>query len=199
MAGPMKDGNYLEGQMLIAMPGIGDPRFEKTVIYMCAHSADGAMGIVVNKEADNITFPDLLERLEIIPEGDQIRLPSELQEMPVQIGGPVETGRGFVLHTTDYYVNDSTLSVHHGIGLTATLDVLKAIAGGTGPKKAMLALGYAGWGPGQLEGEIQDNGWLHCDADDELVFDSILDERYTQALAKIGVDPALLSSSAGHA
>ena len=199
MAGPMKDGNYLDGQMLIAMPGIGDPRFERTVIYMCAHSADGAMGIVVNKEADNITFPDLLERLEIIPEGEQIRLPEELQEMPVQIGGPVETGRGFVLHTTDYYVTDSTLSVNHGIGLTATLDVLKAIAGGTGPKKAMLALGYAGWGPGQLEGEIQGNGWLHCDADDELVFDSILDDRNEQALAKIGVDPALLSSSAGHA
>ena len=195
----MKDGNYLDGQMLIAMPGIGDPRFEKTVIYMCAHSADGAMGIVVNKEADNITFPDLLERLEIIPEGDQIRLPAELQEMPVQIGGPVETGRGFVLHTTDYYVTDSTLSVQHGIGLTATLDVLKAIAGGTGPKKAMLALGYAGWGPGQLEDEIQGNGWLHCDADDALVFDATLDQRYEQALAKIGVDPALLSSSAGHA
>ena len=195
----MKDGNYLDGQMLIAMPGIGDPRFEKTVIYMCAHSADGAMGIVVNKEADNITFPDLLERLEIIPEGDQIRLPIELQEMPVQIGGPVETGRGFVLHTTDYYVTDSTLSVQQGIGLTATLDVLKAIAGGTGPKKAMLALGYAGWGPGQLEDEIQGNGWLHCDADDTLVFDATLDKRYEKALAKIGVDPALLSSSAGHA
>ena len=195
----MKDCNYLDGQMLIAMPGIGDPRFEKTVIYMCAHSADGAMGIVVNKEADNITFPDLLERLEIIPEGDQIRLPIELQEMPVQIGGPVETGRGFVLHTTDYYVTDSTLSVQQGIGLTATLDVLKAIAGGTGPKKAMLALGYAGWGPGQLEDEIQGNGWLHCDADDTLVFDATLDKRYEKALAKIGVDPALLSSSAGHA
>ena len=195
----MKDCNYLDGQMLIAMPGIGDPRFEKTVIYMCAHSADGAMGIVVNKEADNITFPDLLERLEIIPECDQIRLPIELQEMPVQIGGPVETGRGFVLHTTDYYVTDSTLSVQQGIGLTATLDVLKAIAGGTGPKKAMLALGYAGWGPGQLEDEIQGNGWLHCDADDTLVFDATLDKRYEKALAKIGVDPALLSSSAGHA
>ncbi len=195
----MTDGNYLDGQMLIAMPGIGDPRFERTVIYLCAHSADGAMGIVVNKGADNITFPDLLGRLEIVAEEEQIRLPEELQNMPVQIGGPVETGRGFVLHTTDYYATESTLSVDEGIGLTATLDVLKAIAGGHGPRKALLALGYAGWGPGQLEGEIQGNGWLHCDADDVLVFDATLDERYEKALAKIGVDPALLSSSAGHA
>ncbi len=195
----MTDSNYLCGQMLIAMPGIGDPRFERTVIYLCAHSADGAMGIVVNKCADNITFPDLLGRLEIVAEDDQIRLPQELQEMPVQIGGPVETGRGFVLHTSDYYASESTLSVDQEFGLTATLDVLKAIAGGHGPKKALLALGYAGWGPGQLEGEIQSNGWLHCDADNVLVFDSTLDERYDKALAKIGVDPALLSSSAGHA
>ncbi len=195
----MSDDSYLSGRMLIAMPGIGDPRFERTLIYMCAHSSDGAMGIVVNKEAENITFPDLLERLGVIAEAEEIRLPSNLREMPVQIGGPVETGRGFVLHSSDYHVVDSTLSVDDTVGLTATLDVLKALADGSGPEKALLALGYSGWGPGQLEGEIQNNGWLHCDADDLLVFDGTLDNRYDQALAKIGVDPALLSSDAGHA
>lgn len=195
----MSDDIYLSGRMLIAMPGIGDPRFEKTLIYMCAHSSEGAMGIVVNKEAENITVPDLLERLGIIQESEEIRLPTSLRQMPVQIGGPVETGRGFVLHTSDYHVSDSTLSVDGTMGLTATLDVLKALADGSGPKKALLALGYSGWGPGQLEGEIQNNGWLHCDADDLLVFDSTLDDRYANALAKIGVDPGLLSSDAGHA
>lgn len=195
----MSDDSYLNGRMLIAMPGIGDPRFEKTLIYMCAHSSEGAMGIVVNKEAENITFPDLLERLGIIQENQEIRLPANLRQMPVQIGGPVETGRGFVLHSSDYHVSDSTLSVDGSVGLTATLDVLKALADGSGPKKALLALGYSGWGPGQLEGEIQNNGWLHCDADDLLIFDSTLDDRYEKALAKIGVDPGLLSSDAGHA
>lgn len=195
----MSDDTYLSGRMLIAMPGIGDPRFERTLIYMCAHSSDGAMGIVVNKEAENIAFTDLLGRLDIIPKNKEIRLPDNLQNIPVQIGGPVETGRGFVLHSSDYYVSDSTLSVDDTVGLTATLDVLRALAEGNGPKKALLALGYSGWGPGQLEGEIQNNGWLHCDADDLLIFDYTLDERYDQALAKIGVDPALLSSAAGHA
>lgn len=197
--GKMSDETYLNGRMLIAMPGIGEPRFERTLIYMCAHSAEGAMGIVVNKVADNISFPELLTRLNIIPEAEQIRLPDELSTMPVQIGGPVETGRGFVLHTNDYFVSDSTLSVDNSFGLTATLDVLKAIASGNGPKKSLLALGYSGWGPGQLDGEIQQNGWLHCDADDLLIFDRSPEERYELALAKIGVDPALLSRSAGHA
>ncbi len=197
--GKMSDETYLNGRMLIAMPGIGEPRFERTLIYMCAHSAEGAMGIVVNKVADNISFPELLTRLNIIPEAEQIRLPDELSTMPVQIGGPVETGRGFVLHTNDYFVSDSTLSVDNSFGLTATLDVLKAIASGNGPKKSLLALGYSGWAPGQLDGEIQQNGWLHCDADDLLIFDRSPEERYELALAKIGVDPALLSRSAGHA
>ncbi len=195
----MSDDGYLSGRMLIAMPGIGDPRFERTLIYMCAHSSDGAMGIVVINEADYISFTDLLERLGIIPESPEIRLPDNLRQMHVQIGGPVETGRGFVLHSTDYHVSDSTLCVDDAVGLTATLDVLKALAEGSGPKKALLALGYSGWGPGQLEGEIQNNGWLHCDADDLLIFDGTLDDRYDRALAKIGVDPALLSSAAGHA
>lgn len=190
---------YLDGQMLVAMPNIGDPRFERSVIYLCAHSEEGAMGIVVNKAADNISFPDLLERLEIIPPNQRIDLPEETREMPVQFGGPVETGRGFVLHTVDYFSADCTLPIDESVGLTATLDVLRAIVAGEGPRQALLALGYSGWGPGQLEQEIHSNGWLHCDADETLIFDSDFGGKYERALGKIGIDPAMLSSDAGHA
>ncbi|QPC42128.1 YqgE/AlgH family protein [Kaustia mangrovi] len=189
---------YLDGQMLIAMPTMGDPRFERAVIFVCAHSADGAMGIVVNKPADSITFPDLLERLDIVSHDQGIQLPEEVRRLPVQFGGPVETGRGFVLHTADYFSADCTLPIDEGVGMTATLDVLRAIATGHGPRQAMLALGYAGWGPGQLEHEIQENGWLHCEADETLLFDADLDAKYKLALEKIGVDLRLLSSDAGH-
>lgn len=185
--------------MLIAMPGIGDPRFERTVIFMCAHSSDGAMGLVVNKPADDLTFIDLLERLNILPGQEQIRVPDEVARMHVQFGGPVETGRGFVLHTTDYFIADSTLPIDERIGLTATLDILRAIAEGEGPRQAMLALGYAGWGPGQLENELLHNGWLHCEADESLLFGNDLDSRYEAALRKIGIDISMLSSEAGHA
>jgi putative transcriptional regulator len=147
----MTDANYLDGQMLIAMPGIGDPRFERTVIFLCVHSPDGAMGLVVNKAAEQLTFPELLQRLDLLPHDEQIKLPPQVRSMKVQIGGPVETGRGFVLHTSDYHASDSTLPIDETMGLTATLDVLRAIAAGTGPRQALLALGYAGWGPGQLE------------------------------------------------
>ncbi len=190
---------YLDGKMLIAMPGIGDPRFERTVIYLCAHSADGAMGLVVNKSAGNLTFPDLLKQLGLIPEGEPIRLPARAKAMQVHIGGPVETGRGFVLHTSDYFADDSTLPIDEQVGLTATLEVLRAIAAGKGPRLSLLALGYAGWGPGQLERELQMNGWLHCDSDEELLFDQDLDGKYEHALRKIGVDPSMLSSVGGHA
>ena len=156
----MNDTSYLDGQMLLAMPGIGDPRFERSLIYVCAHSEDGAMGIIVNRHADDISFPDLLERLGIITNGEQIDLPNNVQEMYVHVGGPVETGRGFVLHSNDYFVADSTLPIGSAIGLTATLDVLRAIAEGDGPEQFLLALGYSGWGPGQLEAEILSNGWL---------------------------------------
>ena len=193
------DTIYLDGQMLIAMPGIGDPRFDRSVIYMCAHSADGAMGIVVNKPADNISFSELLARLDIIPEKERINLPADVSDLTVHFGGPVEMGRGFVLHTADYFANDSTLPIDEAIGLTATLDVLRAIASGDGPRHALLALGYAGWGPGQLDKEISSNGWLHCEADEELIFGAHLDRKYDQALAKIGVSPSMLSSEAGHA
>ncbi len=195
----MEPADHLEGQMLIAMPGIGDPRFERTVIFMCAHSAEGAMGLVINKPADDLTFVDLLDRLSIIPEEEQIRIPDEIAHKHIQFGGPVETGRGFVLHTTDYYIADSTMPIDDRIGLTATLDILRAIANGEGPRQALLALGYAGWEPGQLENELQLNGWLHCEADETLLFGSDLESRYDSALRKIGIDISMLSSEAGHA
>ena len=195
----MEPAEHLEGQLLIAMPGIGDPRFDRTVIFMCAHSSDGAMGLVVNKPAEDLTFIDLIDRLSILPEDDQIRVPSDIAQMHVQFGGPVETGRGFVLHTTDYFIADSTLPIDDRIGLTATLDILRAIAEGEGPRRAMLALGYAGWGPGQLENELLQNGWLHCEADESLLFGAELEDRYERALRKIGIDLSMLSAEAGRA
>ena len=195
----MNETHHLEGQMLIAMPGIGDPRFERTVIFMCAHSDDGAMGLVINKPAEDLTFVDLLDRLNIVPEEDQIRIPEKVAQMNVQFGGPVETGRGFVLHTTDYFIADSTLPIDDRIGLTATLDILRAIAEGEGPRRALLALGYAGWGPGQLEDELLQNGWLHCEADETLLFGAELESRYETALRKIGIDISMLSAESGRA
>jgi putative transcriptional regulator len=190
---------YLDGQFLVAMPGMLDERFARSVIYLCAHSEEGAMGIVVNQAVPQISFSDLLVQLDIIPEGPEIRLPRAASRMIVQRGGPVETGRGFVLHSADYFADNSTLPIDENICLTATLDVLKAIASGSGPESAMLALGYAGWGAGQLEEEIQANGWLSLKGDAELIFDTDLDGKYTRALALMGVDPAMLSGEAGHA
>jgi putative transcriptional regulator len=190
---------YLDGQMLIAMPSMGDDRFARSVIYVCAHSSEGAMGIVVNQPAPNISFTDLLVQLEVIPATDLIQLPTTAGEVRVLKGGPVDTQRGFVLHSSDFYIENSTLSIDEGICLTATLDILKAIARGSGPRSALLALGYAGWAPGQLENEIQHNGWLHCAADTELIFSPDTGAKYVKALKKIGIDLAMLSSEAGHA
>ena len=190
---------YLDGQFLIAMPTMQDKRFARTVVYVCAHSAEGAMGIMVNQPAAQITFRDLLVQLDIIPEGPEIRLPAPARRMQVHRGGPVETGRGFVLHSADYFIENSTLPIDDGICLTATLDILKAIARGDGPRSAVLALGYAGWAPGQLENEINQNGWLHCNADPELIFGQDIDGKYKQALSKIGINLGMLSSEAGHA
>jgi putative transcriptional regulator len=190
---------YLDGQMLIAMPGMMDERFQRTVIYICAHSAEGAMGIVLNKPASDLSFPDLLVQLDVIPEKDAIRLPRRVERMNVLIGGPVETSRGFVLHTPDFFIEQSTLPIDDGICLTATVDILRAIAKGKGPESAVLALGYAGWSAGQLESEIQANGWLSCDADPNLIFTASLDHKYDLALRKIGVDLGMLSAQAGHA
>jgi putative transcriptional regulator len=190
---------YLDGQLLIAMPVMGDPRFERSVIYMCAHSADGAMGIMVNRPAGSIDFPELLVQLNIIDKAAQIKLPENAESMKVLSGGPVDKGRGFVLHSSDFFLANATLPIDGNICLTATVDILKAIANGSGPKHAILALGYAGWAPGQLENEIQSNGWLHCDADPDLVFGDDVDDKYARALRKIGIDPGMLSNEAGHA
>jgi putative transcriptional regulator len=190
---------YLDGQMLIAMPTMRDERFARTLIYVCAHSSEGAMGIVVNQAAGNINFPDLLVQLEVIPAADLIQLPTRAGIVKVLKGGPVETGRGFVLHSSDFFIENSTLPIDEGICLTATLDILKAIARGEGPLSAVLALGYAGWAPGQLETEIQENGWLHCSADTELIFGTDIDAKYEKALHKIGIHLGMLSSEAGHA
>lgn len=193
------DDGYLDGQLLIAMPVMGDPRFERSVIYLCAHSSEGAMGIIVNRPAGSIDFPELLVQLDIIKESDQIKLPETAESMKVLKGGPVDTGRGFVLHSSDFFIENATLRIDDGICLTATVDILKAIAKGSGPKHAILALGYAGWAPGQLETEIQGNGWLHCDADQDLIFGGDVEKKYARALRKIGIDPGMLSNDAGHA
>jgi putative transcriptional regulator len=190
---------YLDGQMLIAMPAMSDERFTRAVIYVCAHSTEGAMGIIVNQPAQNIKFPDLLVQLEVIPAAERIQLPGRAEDVKVLKGGPVETGRGFVLHSADFFIENSTLPIDEGICLTATLDILKAIARGNGPASAILALGYAGWAPGQLEQEIQQNGWLHCAADPELIFGQNTDTKYEMALRKIGIDLGMLSSESGHA
>ena len=199
----MSETDYLEGQIIIAMPGMSDPRFERSVIYVCAHSAEGAMGLVINKPATDIDFAELMSRLNI-PEGaDKIRVDLEKVshdgvEHVVYFGGPVEPGRGFVLHSGEYNSKENTLAINQDVGLTATLDVLHEIAAGQGPEKSLLALGYAGWSPGQLENEILHNGWLHCPADEDLLFGSEAGAKYNTALDKLGIDPALLSGAAGH-
>jgi putative transcriptional regulator len=190
---------YLDGQLLIAMPAMGDPRFSRSVIYLCAHSSEGAMGIIINQRAPNISFTELLEQLNIVPPEDRIALPMGLSAMAVHLGGPVETGRGFVLHSSDYFKSESTLPIDDSVCLTATIDILRDIAKGSGPNKALLALGYAGWAPGQLEEEIQSNGWLNCPADPALIFDPEVDGKYNRALGSLGVDPIRLVNDSGHA
>jgi len=189
---------YLDGQMLIAMPSMRDERFSRSLIYVCAHSSEGAMGIIVNQLAANVNFPDLLVQLEVIPAADVIQLPQRAGSVKVLKGGPVETGRGFVLHSTDY-VDDATLKVGDMVGLTATIDILKDIASGSGPRRSLLALGYAGWGPGQLDQELHNNAWLTVPADEELIFDDALNDKWERSLNKIGVDLTFLTSDAGHA
>jgi putative transcriptional regulator len=191
-----KGSGYLDGQLLVAMPSMSDKRFARSVIYMCAHSEDGAMGLIVNQRAPHISFAELLGQLSIEDDGARR---AGLIDLDVHVGGPVETGRGFVLHSADYFAADSTLPIDGEVSLTATIDILRAIAGGTGPARAMLALGYAGWRPGQLEDEIHANGWLHCPSDLDLLFDRNLDLKYDRALSKIGIDPSHLVCDAGHA
>jgi putative transcriptional regulator len=196
---PGAAAGYLDGQMLIATPSMTDQRFSRSVIYMCAHSSEGAMGIVVNQPAAHVSFTDLLVKLDVIPAADLIQLPTKANVVKVLKGGPVETERGFVLHSADFFIENSTLPIDEGICLTATLDILKAIARGNGPASAILALGYAGWAPGQLENELQHNGWLHCAADPDLVFGTDIEAKYDRALKKIGIHPGMLSNDVGHA
>lgn len=182
----------LTGQLLIAMPEMGDPRFFRSVIFVCAHASDGAMGLILNKPMAGLRFSKLAEQLDISV-GDGLR------DMQVMLGGPVEESRGFVLHTRDFEAGETTLSVTDRIGLTSTLDVLQELATGGGPEKALLALGYSGWGPGQLEQELAENAWLTAPADELLVFGRAYEHKWTAALKSIGVDPLLLSSEAGSA
>ena len=190
---------YLDGQLLLAMPSMTDTRFARSVIYLCAHSAEGAMGLIINQEAPHISFVELLEQLKIIGNETEKAASSDLTGTPVHIGGPVETGRGFVLHSSDYIAADSTMRIGDKFCLTATIDILKAMSEHRGPKRSILALGYAGWSAGQLEKEIQANGWLNCPADPELVFDAELEDKYDEALSRIGVTTAHLVNDAGHA
>ncbi|MGB3178228.1 MAG: YqgE/AlgH family protein [Albidovulum sp.] len=182
----------LSGKLLIAMPGMADPRFEHSVVFLCAHSADGAMGLIVNKPARDLSFDELQSQLGIARS-------EKAQQIRVHFGGPVEHSRGFVLHSADYGGEGATLKVDDSFGMTGTVDILQAIADGEGPAVSILALGYAGWGPGQLENEILANGWLTSDADPELVFSSDDDRKWTRALNSLGVDPITLSAAAGRA
>jgi putative transcriptional regulator len=189
----------LEGQLLIAMPTMTDRWFGRSVVYMCAHTAKGAMGLIINQKAKNISFSDLLAHLEIVPKAARQSLPIAVSERCVHAGGPVETARGFVLHTADYVDGTTTLAIGKDICLTATVDIVRAIAQGVGPTQSLLALGYASWGSGQLEAEFQANGWLHCAADADLVFAPKLKDKYDLAMAKLGIQPGFLVSDVGHA
>ncbi|MEM8572525.1 MAG: YqgE/AlgH family protein [Pseudomonadota bacterium] len=187
-----EDENFLDGRLLIAMPSMGDPRFDRAVIFMCAHSPEGAMGLIINKPAPELRFKTLLDQLKIKSEVD-------IEETPVHFGGPVEHGRGFVLHSSDYVVDGGSLRVNPSFAMTATLDILQDMARGAGPDRALLALGYSGWGPGQLESEIQANGWLIASAEPDLVFAGSHEAKWEAALRTLSIDPRLLSVSGGRA
>ncbi len=187
----MTQAPYLAGHFLIAMPNMPDPRFSRAIIYLCAHNADGAMGLVINRLFEPLGFNELL---------GQLNIEADASTRPVQVhfGGPVESGRGFVLHSDDYN-SEGTMPVMGGVSLTATVDILKALAEGKGPKRCFLALGYAGWAPGQLDAELQANGWLHAKAEADFLFDPEIEGKWERLLAKIGINPAMLSTEAGHA
>lgn len=180
----------LEGKLLLAMPGMKDARFVRSVIYMCSHTKEGAMGIAINKPTENLNFSQFLKQLNIKTK--------PAREIQIHSGGPVESGRGFVLHSSDY-VQDSTMKISDTIHLSATVDILKLLAADTGPKNYLVALGYAGWGEGQMEKEMAQNSWLSVEADETVIFDSPIEEKWAQAMAGVGIDAARLSGDAGHA
>lgn len=187
-----EDG-FLNGRLLIAMPTMTDPRFEKSVILICHHTPETAMGLVINRAIGGMRFETLLKQLHIEA------TPGQARDLTVHAGGPVETSRGFVLHSADYTLNEATLPVTSTIALTATMDVLKALGSGGGPERAFFALGYAGWGAGQLEAELLDNAWLIGEPDEEIVFGHALETKWTAAMARLGIDPAMMSEESGHA
>jgi putative transcriptional regulator len=187
----LQDDYNLTGKILIAMPFLSDPRFTHAVIYVCGHDAQGAMGLIVNKGLPSVSFEELLTQM-------KVDVSTVASQVPVHYGGPVEVGRGFVLHSSDY-ATESTVLIESGFAMTATLDILRAIAMNEGPRDILLALGYVGWGAGQLEHEIQENGWLTIEADPALIFDHDLEGKWRQALATLGIDPAVLSLEIGHA
>ncbi len=189
----------LKGQFLVAMPGMGDDRFRDTVIYLVGHGEEGAMGLVVNQSVEDMRFADILEELKLGEPEEIIRLPDPIKNRQVLKGGPVQKSRGFVLHTADYFRNGNSYTVADNVCLTATLDVLKAMAFGPVPSDAVFALGYCGWGAGQLEGEIKGNGWLTVPFSRELLFGMPLEDRYNAALSSMGITRASLSAMAGRA
>jgi len=189
---PQSDQGFLFGKLLIAMPGMSDPRFEKSVILMCSHSEHGALGLIVNKPIPALPFRDLMIKMDIEVTDDAPRT-------PVLYGGPVDTDHGYVLHGSERANRQATLPITPEIALTPTVDILKAIASGRGPRRWLMALGYAGWGPGQIESEIVANGWIHCDSDAGLVFDAAMETKWTRAFAKLGAGLSGLSSDVGRA
>ncbi len=189
--GSSSSPEWLTGRMLIAMPGMGDPRFERSVIYMCSHSPSGAMGLIVNRLFGDADFPMLLEQLNIKASGP-------IPDIPIQFGGPVEMGRGFILHSSEYS-GDGTTKIDDSVAVTATTEIIQDIANGKGPARALMILGYAGWGSGQLEDEFKRNGWLTTQMDEEILFDRNLDSKWERAMAKIGITPAMLSETQGSA
>jgi putative transcriptional regulator len=186
----------LKGKLLIAMPGMADTTFADSVVFVCSHSSDGALGLIINKPMPGLNFMELAEKLDMSKTNDDVR--AQLEEMPILMGGPVDQHRGFVLHSSDYAAGEGSLAVMEGFKLTATMDVLQDMAKGTGPTQTVLALGYSGWSPGQLENEILRNGWLHCDADADIVFSPDWPNKHIRAMAKLGIDPRMLSTEAGH-
>jgi len=184
---------FLSGKLIIAMPTMSDPRFKRSVVCICAHNEDGAIGIIINKIIESLSFAKIIKQLRL----KKNKVKSDYSE-PIYFGGPVETERGFILHTADYFSENST-SINTQISMTASTEILQALIDGNGPNKSIIALGYAGWGPGQLDTEIQSNAWLSVQSDPELIFSDKTSEKWDMALEKIGVDPALLSTESGRA
>ncbi|MFZ5671216.1 MAG: YqgE/AlgH family protein [Pseudomonadota bacterium] len=187
------DTEFLAGRLLIAMPGIGDPRFERAVVFLCAHDAEHAIGLAINRPVEGLTLDGLFQRIGVDPPVRRVA------DEPVMMGGPVERERGFVLHTDDYVCEGVTVPVVEGLALTTTRDVLQALTGDEAPRRALLALGYAGWGPGQLEQEVRENVWLVCDSDEALIFGDDFDHKWSRALEKLGISAAMLAETGGRA